>query len=227
MKLRALVVDDDRGMSVLLQDILRAEGLTVLAVGNADAALEALRQGSFDLAVLDVGLPGFSGVQLCRHLKQQPETAGLPILMVTSMGRERDKVAGLDAGADDYVTKPFSPAELQARVRALLRRSRQDGAPEAAWTAKDLTLNADTRTVLLKGKPLELRPKEFELLAVFLRKKGRVLTRQFLAEAVWGPEAMATSHTISVSIAGLREKLGSAGQRIVSIVGVGYKFEDD
>ncbi|HVE14780.1 MAG TPA: response regulator transcription factor [Elusimicrobiota bacterium] len=226
MKLRVLVVDDDRQIADTVKELLQSDGLDVALAKDADRALAALRGGGIDLVVLDVGLPGFSGIQLCQHLKRQADTASLPIILLTSLGQERDKVLGLDAGADDYVTKPFSALELRARVRALLRRSQAGGGTDRVWQAKDLVLNEDTRTVQIKGKAVELRPKEFDLLAALLKKKGRVLSRQHLAETVWGPAVIATNHTITVCVANLREKLGPLAQRIIPVTGVGYKYED-
>ncbi|HVE12652.1 MAG TPA: response regulator transcription factor [Elusimicrobiota bacterium] len=227
MKPRALVVEDDRVVADTIKVLLQSEGLQATLAGNADAALAALGGAQFDLLVLDVTLPGFSGIQLCQHLKKQPETAATPVMMVTSMARDGDKVRGLDAGADDYITKPFSSDEFRARVRALLRRSQGGGAAERVWSAKDILLYEERNEVKVKGKPVSLSPKEFELLALFLKKKGRVLTRDFLREAVWGPDSLTTSHTIVVCVAGLRDKLGPLGKFIVPITGKGYKFDDE
>jgi DNA-binding response OmpR family regulator len=226
MKPRVLVVDDDKQVTQTVTELLQADGMEVVTARDADRALAALRAAPVDLLILDVGLPGFSGIQLCQELKRQRDTASVPILLLTSLADERDKVHGLDSGADDYVTKPFSYSELRARARALLRRSLAGGQPDRLLEAKDLVLNEDRRTVEVKGKRVDLRPKEFELLAVFLRRKGRVLTREFLGEAVWGSEVVASSHTITVCASNLREKLGPVGKRIVSVTGMGYKFEE-
>ena len=227
MKADILVVEDDPPTCALVKECLEKDGHRVSVAYGADRALALIRERLPDLLVLDIALPGFSGLQLCRHLRQDARTAPLPILVLTSLVREKERVEGLDAGADDYVTKPFSAAELRARVRALLRRSRGEGAAAGPLRAGEIALDPEARSVTVGGKRVALRPKEFELLAVLLRKKGKALAWHFLGEAVWGPESLATSHTVAVCVWGLRKKLGRSARLIVPVTGVGYKLEED
>ncbi|MBI3296908.1 MAG: response regulator transcription factor [Elusimicrobia bacterium] len=224
MKPRALVVEDDRATAELLRESLTAEGFGVVIAAGADDALQKLAEATPALILLDIGLPGFSGLHLCRHIKQDRRTARVPVVMVTSLGAELDKVRGLDAGADDYIVKPFSAREFRARIRALMRRAVQGGEPEDVLEFKDIILNNSTRTVQVSGKEVALQPKEFQLLALLLNSRGRVLTRQVILEAVWGPTSIATNHTINVCVANLRKKLGPPGRFISPVTGLGYRL---
>lgn len=222
---KILIVDDDPGIRELVGQILKKAGFTVRAVESAEKGLEELRMSLYDLLVLDLNLPGLSGMKTAEILKQDPATAQLPIIMLTAQDAERAKVQGLQVGADDYVTKPPSPAEFVARVNALLRRVKYGGVPERVFDMENLRVDLDRHEVVVAGKQVTLRPKEFQLLALFLEKKGRVLTRSFLFETLWG-EDVVTEHTLEVHINHLREKLGSVSSYLQTIPGVGYKFQE-
>lgn len=219
-----LIVEDDAESAKFLKDLLTAAGYRAGAAGDAEAALHKIRLSPPDLVILDVGLPGLSGLRLCGLLKEDPRTAGLPIIMLTSKSRESDKVEGLKTGADDYVTKPFSSKEMLARVEALLRRVQRQGVPTDVLAGGAVQVDVAAHQVAVRGKPVALRPKEYELLVLLLRAKGRVLTYDYLAEAVWGDNRIATSKDVMWWIHQLREKLGTEGARIETITGQGYRF---
>jgi len=222
---KVLVVDDDAGVRDLVTQILKKAGFNVKSVESAEKGLEELRMTLYDLVILDLNLPGLSGMKACEIIKSDPSTAHLPIIMLTAQDNERSKVQGLQIGADDYVTKPPSPNEFIARVNALLRRVKNAGVPEKIFEAENLKVDLDRHEVFVQGKPITLRPKEFQLLSLFLEKKGRVLTRSFLFEALWG-EGVVTEHTLEVHINHLREKLGPISSYLQTIPGVGYKFQE-
>jgi len=193
----------------------------------ADALREATRAVP-DLVVLDLMLPAIDGLEVCRRLRSDAGTAGVPIIMLTAKSAEVDRVVGLEVGADDYVVKPFSPSELVARVRAVLRRARP--APEArVLSAGPLALDPARHIVTLHGRPLDLTPKEFDLLAALLEAAGRVLSREHLLNSVWGYARAdeIESRTVDVHIRRLRAKLGDVGSRITTVKSVGYRFEPE
>jgi two-component system phosphate regulon response regulator PhoB len=181
-----------------------------------------------DLLILDLMLPGMDGLEICRQLRQDVATARLPILMLTAKAEEVDRVVGLEVGADDYVVKPFSPRELVARVRAILRRA-QEPAEFAVKRIGELEVDESRHSVGVQGTPVELTAKEFGLLCALMRANGRVLNREQLLEGVWGyaDAAEIESRTVDVHIRRLREKLGSEAKRIVTVKGVGYRFDTE
>lgn len=222
-----LVVDDNKDMADHVNRILTDEGYNVSIAADADEALESLKRQKPDLFVLDVRLPGLSGLKLCEILRKDVSTAAIPILMLTVLHAENQKVQGLESGADDYLTKPFGSKELAARVNALLRRvSQHTPLPRRVIHAGDVVLDLDKHTVLSQGKDVKLSPKEFDLLTVLLQAKGRVLSRQHLLDCVWGYNSMATSETLKQHIKNLRKKLGLPGEKIQAVVNLGYKFAD-
>jgi DNA-binding response OmpR family regulator len=223
---KVLVVDDDPAIRELVGQILKKAGFTVHAVESAEEGLEDLRRTLYDVIILDLNLPGLSGMKMCELLKQDPATASLPVIMLTSHSAERMKVQGLETGADDYLVKPPPAAELVARINALLRRVKFAGQPDKVLQVEGLKLDIDRHEVTVQGQSVALRPKEFQLLALFLEKKGRVLTRSFLFEALWGEEVV-TEHTLEVHINHLREKLGPLAKCLQTVPGVGYKFLDN
>lgn len=225
MSHKILVVDDDQDVREMLVQILKKAGYVVRAVDTAEKGLQELRQVLYDLVVLDLNLPGLSGMKTAEILKQDPATAQLPIIMLTAQDAERSKVQGLQIGADDYITKPPSSAEFVARVNALLRRVKYQGVPEKIIELGGLRVDLERHEVTVKGKSVTLRPKEFQLLTLFLEKRGRVLTRSFLFEALWG-EGVVSEHTLEVHINHLREKLGPLSNCLQTIPGVGYKFQE-
>jgi two-component system alkaline phosphatase synthesis response regulator PhoP len=223
-----LVVDDEAHIRELLTFNLENEGFAVTAVADGHGCLRACEQQSFDLLILDIMMPGLDGLEVCRRVKSRPATAELPVIMLTAKGEEVDKIVGLELGADDYITKPFSVRELIARVKALLRRSgpRRNGEENPVIEIADLTIDGSTYEVTKSGKPLQLALKEFELLRLLAQNQGKVLTRDFLLNRIWGYDYFGETRTVDVHIRHLRRKLGQdVGQSYIETVrGVGYKF---
>lgn len=226
MKSSILVIEDDEETAGFLRVLLLKHGYKAAIKGGAEEGLGVIRQQLPDLVISDLHLPGLSGIKLCEILRSDPRTASLPIILLTISGSEADKIRGLKIGADDYVTKPFSANELMARVEALLRRVQNAGVPAQCLRIKDLIVDMERREVTLKGKPLTLRHKEYELLVLFLEKQGRVLTKEFLTNALWKDEVIVTSNTLNTHIKNLRQKMGPYQSLIETIIGEGYKLND-
>jgi two-component system alkaline phosphatase synthesis response regulator PhoP len=226
MKKKILVVDDDREALELLEEILTAQNFRVISARNGDEAIKKVREEKPDSVVLDVVLPGLSGFDVCRILKGDKMTHSIPILMLSGQAMEtRDKVTGFEAGADDYLTKPFEAKELVARIRALLRRYELSGDFEEVIEKEGISLDVDRATVRVKGKLVNLRPKEFDLLYLLMKKAGHVLNRSYLLESIWGYEYFGATRTVDVHIRRLREKLGEeAARKIKTVEGKGYMF---
>ena len=227
MPKRILVVDDEPTLVATLRYNLEREGFEVSTAADGEEALSKARTQRPDLIVLDLMLPVLSGYEVCRIL--QKETA-VPILMLTARSDEVDKVVGLEMGADDYVTKPFSMRELMARVRALLRRAERPAAVDEAerLSAGDLTVDLPRRVVTRDGRTVALKPKEFDLLVFFLRNRGRVYTREQLLEQIWGYDFAGDTRTVDVHVRWLREKTEedpSSPKRLVTVRGVGYRLD--
>jgi two-component system alkaline phosphatase synthesis response regulator PhoP len=222
-----LVVDDEEDILELVRYNLAKEGHRVRCVATGEEALEAARADVPDLVILDLMLPGLDGLEVCRALKRDPETAHIPILMLTAKGEEADVVAGLEMGADDYVTKPFSPRVLLARVKAVLRRSTAR-TPEdnATLHVRDIVINPQRHEVLARGKPVELTYCEFRLLHYLARRPGWVFTRQQIIDHVRGDNYPVTDRSVDVQVVGLRRKLGPCGDCIETVRGVGYRFKE-
>ncbi len=223
---RILVVDDDKDVRHLLRYNLENDGYLVSAVASGETALEHARKEAPDLIILDLMLPGVNGLDVCRSLKREVRTAVIPIVMLTAKGEEVDIVTGLELGADDYVTKPFSPRVLLARVRAVLRK--QSMAEQAEETVRHDSLMIDPvrREVKLGEASLEMTYSEFMILLLLARRPGRVFTRNQIISAVHGDDYPVTERSIDVQIVGLRKKLGEVGGRIETVRGVGYRFQD-
>lgn len=226
MKKKILVVDDDPGAVELLREILSVQNFRVISATNGDEAVKKVREEKPDIVVLDVVLPGLSGVDVCRILKQDKTTHSIPIVMLSGRAMEtRDKVTGFEAGADDYLTKPFEAKELVARIRALLRRYELSEDFEEVIEKEEISLDVTRATVRVKGKLVNLRPKEFDLLYLLMKKAGRVLNRAYLLTSIWGYEYFGTTRTVDVHIRRLREKLGKeTAKKIRTIEGKGYMF---
>ena len=224
MKTRVLVIEDDRAIQEVLRFSLVQAGFDVQMVGSAEEGLGVIRQVLPDLLLVDLMLPGMSGTALARQLRLDPRTRDVPMIMVTAKAEEADRVSGLELGADDYVSKPFSPRELVARMRAVLRRK----APQHSGEPLDvgeLRLDPGTHVVTLAGTPLDLGPTEFKLLHYLMSHPGRVFSRQQLLNAVWGDHRFVEERTVDVYVRRLRAGLGPSGEELVETVrGVGYKM---
>ena len=223
---RVLVVDDEQDIADLIKHTLERGGdIEVETAPSGDAALKAATEQPPDLVVLDLNLPVLSGLEVCRILRQRPATATVPIIMLTARTSEGDRIIGLDSGADDYVTKPFSARELAARVRAALRRGRSTEAPAAAtYRGTHLTADFDAVSVEVEGAAVKLTRREFELLRYLVDNRNRVLSRDRLLERVWGYDRYIETRSVDVHVGRLRAKLGPAGRQIETVVGLGYRF---
>ncbi|NJD67686.1 MAG: response regulator transcription factor [candidate division NC10 bacterium] len=226
--MKVLVVDDENDITALVAYHLEREGFHVVQAHDGLQALELIKRDRPHLLILDLMLPHLSGLDLCRRLRKESDTARLPILMLTAKAEEADKVLGLDLGGDDYLTKPFSPRELVARVKALIRRTEEIPGEEIV-KAGSLQIDFSRYTVTIRNRPVELTTKEFDLLKALILARGRVLTRDYLLERVWGYERASEieSRTVDVHVRRLREKLGSEAARIVTVKSVGYRFDQD
>lgn len=227
-KKTVLVIEDEKNIQELLKFNLEEEGYRVVCASTGDRGLEAAGREKPDLILLDVMLPGVSGTDILKSLRAQARTAAVPVLMLTARSQESDKVLGLELGADDYVTKPFSPRELCARVKALLRRA-QPAPSTAVLKTGALQMDCERHVVTLKGKPIELTHKEFNLLRVLLESRGRLLTRDRLLDLVWGYTAaeQIETRTVDMHIGQLRKKLKDEADRIVTVKNEGYRLDTD
>lgn len=226
MPTKVLVVEDDKDIANLVIHYLDAEGFEVTVVADGVTALKRLSSVPFDLVILDLMLPGLGGLEVCKRLRADRKTAELPIIMVTAKGDESDRVVGLELGADDYLPKPFSPKELVARVKALLRRSHRAAAPPNRFRYRTLELDVDRHEVTVHGKEARLTAKEFSLLKHLLENPGRVLTREVLLDRVWGYDADVTTRTVDVHVRRLREKIPLLAEAIETVKSFGYKLVD-
>ena len=222
-----LVVEDEENLVEALRYNLEHEGYDVLTAPDGGSGLETARAALPDLVILDVMLPNLDGLEVCRILRRETD---VPILMLTAKGEEIDRVVGLEIGADDYVTKPFSMRELMARVRAMLRRPRKTASARMAEPLRSgsLAVDVDAHQASLNGEELRLKPREFDLLALFMRNPGRAFTRDQILEHLWGHDYIGDVRTVDVHVRWLREKIEadpSTPARIITIRGVGYRFE--
>ncbi|MBF0318178.1 MAG: response regulator [Nitrospirae bacterium] len=232
MKKKVIVVDDEKDIVELISYNLAKEGFHVTSSFNGEDGLNKIKAQRFDLIILDLMLPGIQGIDLCKTLKSSEETAAVPIIMVTAKSEEFDKVLGLEMGADDYITKPFSIRELLARVKAVLRRTQEKAALEPSTKALkigDIEMDIDTYKVNKKGIPVKLSATEFKLLHYLIQRKGKVLSRDMLLDAVWKDEAFVEPRTVDVHIRRLRSQIEDNPSLPVYIKtrrGIGYYFED-
>jgi len=228
MASRVLIVEDEPDIRDLVAFHLGREGYAVTTASTGTEALRQVAAARPDLVLLDLMLPEIDGLEVCRRLRRDPSAATLPIIMLTAKGDEVDRIVGLEVGADDYVVKPFSPKELVARVRAVLRRA-QPSPDAGALAAGAVELDPGTHAVTVGGAPLTLTPKEFDLLRALMHARGRVLSREFLLDRVWG-YARANeieSRTVDVHVRRLRAKLGHEGRRILTVKNVGYRLDPE
>jgi two-component system, OmpR family, phosphate regulon response regulator PhoB len=223
---RILVVDDEPDIASLIKHTLERTGDGRVEVATTgDAALKAVRDTPPDLLILDLNLPAIDGLEICRLIRARPATAALPIIMLTARTGEADRVAGLDLGADDYITKPFSLRELAARVRAVLRRRQGDKAGAISiYRGRHLIADFDAVVVTVDGAAVRLTRREFDLLRCLVENRNRVLSRDRLLERVWGYDQYIETRSVDVHVGRLRSKLGPAGPQIETVVGIGYRF---
>lgn len=222
---RILIVDDDVQLCQLTSDILEEHGYQTLVANSTDQAFKKLIENTPDLIVLDVWLPTIGGLEFCRQIRQDNQVKHIPVLMLTVQDKEMDKVMGLEMGADDYMTKPFSQRELLARIKALLRRFERMAPTTNILESGDLVLDLDKHVVHVKNKTVNLTPKEFDLLTVIVKSRKKALSRQNLLSTVWGYETPGNTGTIDVHIRHLRKKLGPHGEKIKTVLGFGYRFD--
>jgi DNA-binding response OmpR family regulator len=225
-KTRVLVVEDASDIAGLITHTLERSGdATVEVASSGDQALKLSSEQVLDLIILDLNLPVLGGLEVCRLLRTRPATAKTPIIMLTARTTESDRVQGLDAGADDYITKPFSPRELAARVRAVMRRGRPDEpGPPPVYRGEHLVADFDAVSIAVDGEQIRLTRREFELLRYLVENRNRVLSRDRLLERVWGYDRMIETRSVDVHVGRLRGKLGAAGRQIETVVGLGYRF---
>ena len=226
-KLQILLVEDESALVEILRYNLEKEGFSVLAAADGEAALEAISDHKPDLLILDWMLPHVSGLEICRQLRRKPETRDLPIIMLTARGEEADRVRGLEVGADDYVAKPFSPSELIARVRAVLRRAKPSTTSDLL-TYAGVVMDLISHRVLRDGRPVHLGPTEYRLLRFLMERPGRVYTREQLLDAVWGRDIYVEARTVDVHIRRLRKALnGPKDTDIIRTVrSAGYALDE-
>jgi two-component system phosphate regulon response regulator PhoB len=226
MGARILAIDDEPDLLELVRVGLTQAGYVVETAGTGNEALAALRRAPPDLILLDVMLPDLSGTELCSRIRADQRLAAVPIIMLTAKSEEIDRVVGLEVGADDYVTKPFSPRELALRVRAVLRRRAPSGERVRVVEHGSLRVDPESHRASVSGREIVLTAKEFQLLLALMTRPGRVMTRERLLDEVWGSDITVTSRTIDTHLKRLREKLGEAGSLVETVRGVGYRFAE-
>ncbi|MBN1526252.1 MAG: response regulator transcription factor [Candidatus Omnitrophica bacterium] len=224
---RVLIIEDDKHISKLIKYNLEKAGYDCETAADADRAFKALDGAQIDLIILDIMLPGMDGFELCRSIKQDPRLKAIPVIMLTAKKEEVDRIVGLELGADDYMTKPFSPRELVLRVKAVLRRGKAEEEKRDILTIGDLTINIPEHIVLVKGRQVKLTLMEFKLLATLVARRRRVQTREVLLTDVWGLDSDIDTRTVDTHVKRLREKLGKHGGLIESVRGVGYRIREE
>ena len=227
-KHRILIVEDERDIAGLIKHTLERNADTEADVAfSGDAALKAMTERPPDLVILDLNLPVVNGLEICRIVRARSDLKHVPVIMLTARTSEDDRVSGLELGADDYITKPFSLRELTARVRAVLRRTtRPQERPAMAYNGTQLSADFDAVSVAVEGQAVRLTRREFELLRYLVQNKNRVVSRDRLLERVWGYERLVETRSVDVHVGRLRGKLGEAGRQIETVVGLGYRFID-
>jgi two-component system alkaline phosphatase synthesis response regulator PhoP len=225
-KAKILVVDDEEDIRELVELNLSQEGFKIISCESGEEALEKAGAELPDLIILDLMLPGIDGLAVCKKLKSNLKTENIPVVMLTARGEETDVVTGLELGADDYVTKPFSGKVLVARVRRLLRKASVDSGDKAILKIDDLVIDPNRREVLVKNKTVDLTFTEFNILRILAKRPGFVFTRYQIVDALHGSDYIVTERAVDVQIVSLRKKLGACGNYIETVRGVGYRFRD-
>ncbi|MDP2921858.1 MAG: response regulator transcription factor [Candidatus Omnitrophota bacterium] len=228
-KEKVLIIEDEKDIVKVLDYNLKKEGFRVLSANNGEDGLDMARKEHPDLIILDLMLPELDGLEVCKAVKNDTKITHIPIIILTAKAQEADKIVGLELGADDYVTKPFSPRELIARIKAVLRRLKEKDKQPEVLKIGDMSIDFSKIMVSIKGKPIELTSKEFELLKILIKAKGRMLSRDYLLDTIWGfDQALEIqTRTVDVHITTLRKKLKNESNRIVTVKNYGYRFELD
>ena len=221
-----LVIDDEKDLIEMVRYNLDKEGFDVISATDGHSAIEIAQRHKLDLIVLDLMMPGMDGLEVCKRLRTDARTGRVPLIMLTAKATEADRIVGLELGADDYITKPFSPRELVARIKAILRRTATRADPEQLIRHGDLAIDVARHEVTYAGKPVTLTATEFRILQFLASKPGRVLSRDDIIDAALGRDANVFDRTIDVHITAIRRKLGRGSDQIETIRGFGYKFRD-
>ena len=221
------IVEDERDIADLVEHYLKKDGFRSESISDGQRALERIRRQPPDLLVLDLMLPGMDGLELCRILRSEPATKRLPIIMLTAKAEETDKIVGLEMGADDYLTKPFSPKELMARIRAVFRRNQPPEEARAVLNYGKILLDGERHVISVSKKEVELTAKEFGLLEYLLKRPGRVLSREQILNAVWGQDYYGGNRTVDVHIRHLRKKIPLLDAAILTVKSFGYKIKEE
>lgn len=227
---KILVIEDEEDIAELVSYNLKKEGFIVDISHNGEIAYKTIQKNFYDLIILDLMLPGINGIELCKLIRNNPLTSSLPIIMLTAKTEETDRIIGLELGADDYITKPFSPRELIARIKAVLRRTKEKPQTSQIIKIKDLEIDKEKYLVSVRGKPLKLSATEYKLLLFLIERKGKVFTRDQLLDAIWRDEAFVEPRTVDVHIRRLRsqiEKDPSNPEYIKTLRGIGYFFSEN
>ncbi|HBQ64398.1 MAG TPA: DNA-binding response regulator [Clostridiales bacterium] len=219
-----LIADDEERIRDMIREYISLENYDIDEASDGDAALEMIRQKEYSLVILDVMMPRMDGWQVCREIRK---FSRVPVIMLTARGEEYDKLYGFDLGVDDYMVKPFSPKELLARIKAIIRRSRQEenDLKKDRFSSEGLIIDFDSRNVIVEGKQTAMTPKEYELLRFFVKNPNRVFSRDQLLNSVWGYDFIGDDRTVDTHVKMLRESLGSYRKYVVTVWGTGYKFE--
>lgn len=225
LKRRILVVDDDKDIRKLVENILIREGFVTVGADSAADAFKKIQTSKPDMVILDLQLPDKDGFEVCKALRADPVTRYIPVVILTVQTLDSYKIAGLEIGADDYITKPFNQTELVARIKAVLRRVEWRDKKETSLRDGNLVVDLEKHAVQSENKLLDLSPKEFDLLVFLLQSRGKVLTRAELSETVWGHEYFGNTRTVDVHVGRLRKKLGKVGDKIKTVERIGYRYE--
>ena len=227
MPKKILIIEDEKDIQDLLQLYLKRDGYNVHVAQDGETGLRKAIQERYDLILLDLMLPQMDGLEICRNLRSRPQTSDIPIIMLTAKAEESDRIVGLEIGADDYITKPFSLREVLARVKAIFRRLEKPKNREVRHEYGGIALDPSKHEVIYRGKPHPLTLKEFKLLEFFLGNRGRVLSRDILLNEIWGYDYFGTTRTVDVHVAHLRNKFQILNKSLVSIKGLGYKLQEE